>query len=460
MKILFLQPNYDAHVIHPPIGLGYLASYLRAKGHSVGIYDGTLKKAAIADFGEAVSCFNPDLVGLSVLTRGHFQVRAIIRMLKKKFPQTPVVVGGTQVTAGPQEVLADLKADFGVIGEGEITLSELVAFLAGGKKDFSQILGLAYWVKSKIKVNAPRPLIKDLDHLPFPAWDLMPPAAYRIVPILEPAKAQPIAPVMASRGCPYNCSFCASNVTWRQKTRYRSVDNIIKEIKYLKNEFGVKEIHFADDNLTTDRQRAAEICRALIKEKINLPWQCPSGVRVDSLSPRLLKIMKKAGCYALGLGIESGNQAILNRTGKRLNLKLVPKVLSAMKKTGVESYGFFILGLPGETRETIEETIQFALRNPFDRVWFNLLSPYPGSAIFEDWIGKKNFAAIDWDKHDCSTAVISLKDLSLTELERKQQIALLKFYLRPATLFNLVKRLKMKEVGTLFMSRFFRHFWQ
>lgn len=460
MKILLLQPNYDAHVIHPPLGLGYLAAYLRKKGHEVGLFDGTLRKATIEDFVAAISGFKPELVGLSVLTRGHFQVKAIIEAIKKKYPKLPVVVGGTQVTASPKEVVGDLGANFGVIGEGEVTLAELVESLADKKKRFDKILGLAYRKRGKIIVNDRRPLIKDLDQLPFPAWDLMPPSVYRIVPILEPARASPIAPIFASRGCPYNCSFCASNVTWRQKTRYRSVDNIIKEIKYLKSEYGVKEIHFADDNLTTDPRRTEAICRALINEKINLPWQCPSGVRVDSLTPRLLRIMRKAGCYALGLGIESGNQEILNRAEKKLNLSVIPGVLAAMKKVGIESYGFFILGLPGETKETIEETINFALKNPFDNVWFNLLSPYPGSPLFNEWLGERDFANIDWERHDCSTAVVGVNGLSLPELENMQRMAMIKFYLRPKIFWKLMKRLSYKELITLLMSRFLANFFK
>jgi len=454
MKVLLIQPNFDAHIVHPPLGLGYLAAYLEEKGHEVTIFDATLKNASLEQILLAIKNFSPDLVGITVLSRGHNKAREIINEIKKIFPKLPVVIGGTQVTAAPAEVMADFKADFAVIGEGEITLAELVSAL-GGKNKFSDIDGLAYREKKKIRINHKRKLIENLDKIPFPAWHLMPPGQYRIAPILEPIHASPVAPILTSRGCPYNCSFCASNVTWQRKLRFRSPENVIGEIKLLKEKYGVKEIHFADDNFTMDTKRAEEICDRLIEENIDLPWQCPNGVRIDRLPLLLLRKMKKAGCYAVGLGIESGNQKILDKNSKNLNLKVVPQVLEDLRKVGIESYGFFILGLPGDTKQTINETINFALTNPFDRVWFNLFTPYPGSPAFNNWLGNRRVGDIDWDKHDCSTAVAKLRGVSGKELEKLQKAALRKFYLRPKNLFKLLVRLRPREILTLIMSRFF-----
>jgi len=454
MKVLLIQPNFDAHIVHPPLGLGYLAAYLEKNNHEVAIFDATLKNASLEQTLLAIKIFLPNLVGITVLSRGHNKAREIINEIKKIFPKLPVVIGGTQVTAAPAEVMADFKADFAVIGEGEITLAELVSAL-GGKNKFSDIDGLAYREKKKIRINHKRKLIENLDKIPFPAWHLMPPGQYRIAPILEPIHASPVAPILTSRGCPYNCSFCASNVTWQRKLRFRSPENVIGEIKLLKEKYGVKEIHFADDNFTMDTKRAEEICDRLIEENIKLPWQCPNGVRIDRLPLSLLRKMKKAGCYAVGLGIESGNQKILDKNSKNLNLKVVPQVLEDLRKVGIESYGFFILGLPGDTKQTINETINFALTNPFDRVWFNLFTPYPGSPAFNNWLGNRRVGDIDWDKHDCSTAVAKLRGVSGKELEKLQKVALRKFYLRPRSLFKLLVRLRPREVLTLIMSRFF-----
>ena len=461
MKILLLQPNYDSHVVHPPLGLGYLASFLKRENYHVSIFDGTLKNATLDDYLLAVKKFRSDLVGISVLTRGHGKTKEMIKILKRKFPKIPIIIGGTQVTAAPKEVILDLGADFGVIGEGEVTLLGLVKELEKAKSNFGKINGLAYkTVSGKLKINTPRELVGNLDDLPFPAWDLMPPSKYRIAPVLEPAHAFPIAPVLTSRGCPYNCSFCASNAIWQRRLRLRSVDNVLSEVKMLKDKFGVKEIHFCDDNLTMNIKRAEEICRRLIEEKFNLPWQCPNGVRIDRLTLPLLKKMKQAGCYALGLGIESGDQNMLNKIDKQLNLKIIPTVLKNLKKIGIESYAFFILGLPSETKKTVQKTIDFALSHPFDRVWFNIFAPYPGSPAFADWIKDKDFKSIDWDKHDCSTAIMASEDLTSEEIERLQKKAIRKFYLRPKTFFRVLAHIGPKEIITLLMSRFFRHFAQ
>jgi radical SAM superfamily enzyme YgiQ (UPF0313 family) len=458
MRILLLQPNYDTHIVHPPLGLGYLAAFLRSKGHQVSIYDGTLENASTEGFLKAIAVFKPRLVGISVLTRGHFQAKTIVQTVKERFKGIAVVIGGTQVTAAPVEVLTDLGADFAVIGEGEMTLAELAKELGEKSHRFKEIQGLAYKFKGKVKINKPRELFKDLDSLPFPAWDLMPPARYRIAPILEPARAFPIAPIMTSRGCPYQCSFCASGVTWGRKIRFRSPENILAEIKMLKEEFGVKEIHFADDNFTMDIERAEKVCDRLIAEKINLPWQCPNGVRIDRLTLPLIKKMKKAGCYAVGLGIESGNQEILRRANKNLDLRIVPRILRNLKKVGIETYGFFIFGLPGETKKTIKETISFALKNTFDRVWFNLFTPYPGSPVFPEWLGKRKFNQINWNEHDCSTAVVEVKGLSLKELEKWQKKALFQFYSRPKVLLKLVAGIGPREMVSFLRSRFFNKF--
>lgn len=456
MKILLLQPNYDAHIIHPPLGLGYLASYLRQFGHKVSIFDGTLKNAQTKDYLRQISDGNPDIVGISFLTRAHKQVRKLTEAIKDVYSSLPIVLGGTQVTALPKEIMSTFRADFAVLGEGEETFRDLIENIEQDSADFSQIDGLSYRSEAKTIINKPRALISDLDSLPFPAWDLMPPANYRIVPILEPAKSFPIAPIMTSRGCPYNCSFCASNVTWQRRIRFRSPANVLAEILMLKEDFGVKEIHFADDNFTMNIERAAEICDLLIQEEVNLPWQCPNGVRIDRLTLPLLKKMKASGCYALGLGIESADPKILARAGKKLDLKIVPEVLANIKKAGIESNGFFILGLPGDNKKSIQKTINFALNQPFDRAWFNIFTPYPGSPAFNDWLGERSFASIDWDKHDCSTAVVTTKDLSFKDLERWQKKALFQFYFRPRILWLLFGRLRFRELSTFFMTRFFK----
>jgi radical SAM superfamily enzyme YgiQ (UPF0313 family) len=302
MRVLLIEPNYDCHVIHPPLGLGYLAARLERDDHEVSLYNGTLHKAKDEDFLSAIQVFGPNLIGISLMTRAHNKVKKLIASIKNEIgDMPPVVIGGPQVTAAPTIVFEDLNADFAVFGEGEITLCELVKFLDEGRKDFQNIQGLVFKnEKGQPCQNMPRPLIGDLNTLPYPAWHHMPPADYRVAPILAPAKGQPIAQIMTGRGCPYNCSFCASNSTWKRKLRLRSVEHVLGEIRMLVKDYGVKEIHFCDDSFTSNMKRAEEICDAIINERFNIPWQCPNGIRGDRVSDALLKKMKDSGCYAVG----------------------------------------------------------------------------------------------------------------------------------------------------------------
>lgn len=458
MKVLLIEPNYDSHVIHPPLGLGYLAAWLEREGHKVSLYNGTLHKARDEDFLSAIQIFGPDLIGISLMTRAHNKVKKLIAAIKNEIgDMSPVVIGGPQVTAAPAIVFKDLNADFAVFGEGELTLADLVRYLNVGRKDFKEIPGLVFKDQNgQILQNMARPLINNLDTLPYPAWHLMPPGKYRVAPILAPAKGQPIAQIMTGRGCPYNCSFCASNSTWKRKLRLRSAWHVLGEIQMLIKDYGVKEIHFCDDSFTSNMKRAEEICDAIIAEKFNIHWQCPNGIRGDRINDTLLKKMKKSGCYSVGLGVESGNINILKSVEKKLDLEEVKRTLIRLKEAGILSYGFFILGLPGDTRATIEETIEFALRNPFNRAWFNIFTPYPGSPAFNEWLGDRSFSEIDWDKHDCNTAIYEGKDYTAEELENYQKIAARRFYLRPKILLSVILNLGLKEILTLFMTRFFR----
>jgi len=301
MRVLLIEPNYDCHVIHPPLGLGNLAAWLEREEHTVSIYNGTLYKATEKDFLSEIKLFKPDLVGISVMTRAHNKVKSLVAAIKRECGDAlPVVIGGPQVTAAPTIVFKDLNADFAVFGEGESAFSDLIKSLEGGRRDLKKISGIVFKEDGQIIQNEQRPLISDLNTLPYPAWHLMPPSKYRVAPILAPAKAHPIAQIMTGRGCPYNCSFCASNSTWKRKLRLRSVEHVLGEIRMLVKDYGVKEIHFCDDSFTSNMKRAEEICDAIINERFNIPWQCPNGIRGDRVSDALLKKMKDSCCYAVG----------------------------------------------------------------------------------------------------------------------------------------------------------------
>ncbi|HCX27733.1 MAG TPA: hypothetical protein DHI91_01165, partial [Candidatus Portnoybacteria bacterium] len=361
MKIGLLRPNYKTHLITPPLGLGYISSYLKSRGWQTKIVDG-LNLVLTND--ELVSrCSDCDVIGITCLSDFYLETIDLSKKFKKK--NKIVVLGGVHPSVLPQQSLADSGADCVIVGEGEITFDLLLQQLAKNEKP--EIPGLFFLGQKDFR---PRELIADLDSLPFPDWEQLNPTTYQKAPHGALIKNFPVAPIVTSRGCPYSCKFCASPAFWGQKLRLRSPENVIQEIEYLVNNFGVKEIHFEDDNLTLNRDHIVAICQLILKKKIKISWATPNGIRADRVDEEILKLMKQAGCYYVVFGIESGNQEILENINKRETLADIKKAVESAHRLGIMTQGFFILGLPGETEETIKNTIKYAKSLPLDRAQF------------------------------------------------------------------------------------------
>jgi len=255
---------------------------------------------------------------------------------------------------------------------------------------------------------------------------------------------------MTTRGCPYMCSFCASRKFYDQSIRFRSIPNVIGEIKYLVNNFAIKEVHFEDDNLTLKRDHIEKLCRALIKNKIDISWACPNGIRADRVDEKLLRLMKKAGCYLVAFGIESANPRILRNIHKLETIETIKKAISITNKVGIQSQGFFIFGLPGETKETIEESIQFAKKSKLSRALFMILDIIPGSEL---WYTLKGKFKPNWKKNSYKEPEWLPKGLTKRDLMDAQTRAIREFYLRPITLIRFLKYIKPNQVKFL-LQRF------
>lgn len=451
MRIALIQPYFHTHIATPPLGLGYLAAYLRSSGHEVKIYDCVVSETKNKELVELLKKEKFEVIGITIFTMFFPQARELIRELKNTVKGS-VVIGGPQVSALPAFTLEETKADFAIVGEGEVTLLELVEELKKKRRELRTIKSLAFKdSQGKIIVNERRSLINNLDSLPFPAWDLIKPQSYPPAPHGAFYKRFPLAPIITTRGCPFNCSFCSSRVTWSNKLRFRSPKKVVDEIEQLVNIFGIKEFHFEDDNFTASRSHALAVCREIIKRKIDIVWACPNGVRIDRLDKKLLKTMKESGCYLLAFGIESGSQKILNRAGKHLDLKIVYKTLKLVKEIGIQTWGFFIIGLPGETRETVQTTISFAKKLSLDRAQFCKFTPLPGTTIFAEWSAGKNLKDLPWEKinffGDC---IYNTEELTNEELSDLQKIAFRSFYLRPKTFLKTLLMVKPHQVKWLF----------
>lgn len=445
MKVVLIAPNSKAHTVTPPLGLGYLAAAVRQHGHEVDILD-LAKERLDANHGAAAARrLEPDLVAVSILSTAYLPVRDLVVALNRLLPGVPLVVGGPHVTAMAGNTLTDLGVELGVVGEGELAFPELVDRLAAGS-GLEGIPSLCRLVDGEVSCSERSVFLRDLDSLPFPAWDLMDPRTYPDLPHQMLHKKFPVAPVMTSRGCPFDCTFCASTTLWGRGWRTRSPENVVDEIEMLVKDYGVKEIHFEDDNFTLKASHAAAVCEEILRRGLDIVWCTPNGVRVDSLNDELLVLMRRSGCYGLGFGIESGSQRVLDFNHKKLDLAKVADSIAMVKRHGIETHGFFIIGLPGETEETIRETIRFACHARLDRANFALLAPLPGSDVFREYIleqaGDEPF---DFEVLNYFTP-FPIGELDAGQLKRGQRRAVYSFYLRPGPMLNIIRNLKLVQV--------------
>jgi radical SAM superfamily enzyme YgiQ (UPF0313 family) len=376
MRICLARPLHHSHLIQPPLALGYLSAFLQRHGHHVRVLDGL---SLNVDNGElAARCAGADLVGISTLSDYYPQTADLVQQLKLR--GLPVVVGGPHATFVPARTLEETGADYVVVGEGEAAMLELVDVLSEGGRA-QGIPGVATPSQPEVP---PRELISDLDSLPFPDWDDCPPGSYPMAPHGGVAKRYPIAPVTTTRGCPYGCSFCSSPFLWQRRIRHRSPANVVDEIEYVTRRYGVREIHFEDDNLTLKRAHVEAICTRLLARGVGISWATPNGIRVDTIDRELLTLMRDSGCYSVAFGIESASPEILRRCGKRTSINRIEQAIAVAHEAGLITQGFFIFGLPGETEQTIQETIDFARRSKLDKAQFLLLDVMPGSALWNE----------------------------------------------------------------------------
>lgn len=386
----------------------------------------------------ARECREADLVGISCLSGFYLETLELAKCIKKRGQK--LIIGGPHASSLPHQTLIETGADFVVIGEGENTLLELLQRLEKGQDSFHDIPGLIVSSDQKI---IKRPLIKELDSLPYPDWEAMDPRECKKAPHGALIKRFPVAPIISTRGCPYECTFCASPYLWDRKIRFRSPENVVSEIEYLVKNFDVREIHFEDDNLTLNRKHAQRICELILDRNLDITWATPNGVRVDTITPDLLQLMKKSGCYYIAFGVESGNEQILENIKKKTNLKVVEQAIRDTSEAGIMTQGFFIFGLPGETKETIEETIEFAKRVPLDRAQFLNLDVIPGSQLWFDLDGQK---IADWSKRSYQEVTWVPPTVDKETLQEAPSKAFRSFFFRPKQMLKLLSFLRPSQL--------------
>lgn len=372
-RVLLINPAYPlSETPSPPLGLAYLAGALEAAGATVEILDLVVMPNNAATIAETIEAFRPDAVGVTAVTMTAENAFGIIREVKQAAPEVLTMMGGPHATFTTAETLAAVpELDVIVRGEGEQTLLDL---LAEGRRTgrWKVIPGLAFRDGGSLHETPWRTPIDDLNDLPGPARHGLPLGRYRTL-------GMPVS-VTTSRGCPFQCAFCVGRRMVGARVRYRKPPRVVDEIENLAS-LGFRQINVADDLFTANPRHCRAICDDIIRRGLNIRWS--SFARVDTVSVELLTRMRAAGCHAVSFGMESGNQAILKRVRKRITLAQAEAAVAMCRQAGMEAHASFILGLPGETPKTLDQTMAFArrLRDQGLSYGFHLLAPFPGTAI-------------------------------------------------------------------------------
>jgi len=382
MRVALISPKWNKKANdYPPLGLGYLAAVLERAQHQVKIFDFSLEpNSPLEDDVQQVKNFDPHLVGITAMTSVYHSALETATLLKAYLGR-PIVIGGPHATMCPERILTESPViDYVVRGEGEETILELVEALEG--RGLSSVKGLTYRLRGEIVSNPDRELIADLDLLPFPSRHLFDVQSYG----LRAPDGQPMATILSSRGCPYNCSYCFKGIVGRTY-RQRSPDNILAELRQLTDTYGIRNFYFIDDLFTIDSRRLHTIAEELIAQKLDIRWQCLG--RVDRVSAEILRQMYAAGCRRIHYGIESGNPEVLRRISKGIQLEQVRQAVRWTKEAGIQAKGYFMLGLPGDSEETMQQTIDLAVELDLDEAMFSLTTPFPGTRLWDELVKKK-----------------------------------------------------------------------
>lgn len=373
MRVLCVIDNQGYAVEYPSLGLLYLASIAREEGNEVNVFDTGLEKKSLED---KIRQFNPEIVFTGVYTPSVLTDFKLIEKVKKLSKNAKIIVGGPHASAMPEMTMNECRAiDFLIQGEAELSFRELIRALMQ-KKQVSGVKGIYWRENGKISHGPQAELLKNLDELPFPAYDLIQKYDYKLSQISIGKKT---GLVITSRGCPYQCTFCHKG-TFGLEYRRRSPENVVKEIKRLIEEFGYDEIYFVDDLFTLNKPWLYRFFELLDKEKLVFPWKCLG--RVDSLVQEDYHEMKKHGCYLIQFGVESGNDEVLNDIKKKTNVKTIKLAFEMCEKAGIQTYGFFSLGHRLDTIETVQQTIAFAHSLNCDFLSFFVINPFPGTETF------------------------------------------------------------------------------
>lgn len=422
VRILLVNPPsggiyYRIGLFLPPLGLGYLAAVLRQSGHAVDIIDLNVDKAALR---------NPpweewDLVGISGDTSRHKAALEIARQAKEA--GKIVVLGSYHATFMDEETLRTGYVDYVVRGEGEKIFTELADCLEH-HGDVGKVAGISYLMDGRVVRNPDGPVVSELDSLPYPARESLPMKGYRT----KKLSGRILTTLVTSRGCPHNCFFCSSSQFAGTRWRSRHPRQIVDEIEHVVKDYDFGAVAFMDDNFTLNPRRVQEICREIVRRGLDVFWWCFSRADTIVKNEAMVEDMAKAGAKMVFLGLENASQAVLNSYGKGFTTDVAARAVQILKKYGIRSWGSFIIGGLDETKENIRETVEYAKMLDVDIAEFSILTPFPGTALFQQAHQAGQITSYDWDRYDGAHAVLHTSHLTPREIATETIKAYLSFY--------------------------------
>ena len=435
LNVTLVNPPYPAmgHR-HPPfitLGIAYLAAVLEKNGYTVKIIDCQAQKLSLVEFEHEISKHQPKIVGLTSTTLTYNSALKVIKIAKQVHPDCLTILGGCHATFWDDKAL-DECPDLDVVArnESEYTLLEIANRLDENKQ-INDVLGITCRNNGEIIRNEDRPHIANLDDLPFPAYHLFPLDMFKKF-------GKIIFPVLASRGCVYYCDFCTAVRMFGRKHRIRSPKNIVDEIEFVINKYDADQFSFYDDLFTANHSWIKEICREIRRRKLKIKWDFET--RLDMINKDLLIEMRRAGCIAIWLSLESGSQLLLDKMGKGFKIEQTIRAFKWARDVGMSTIANVILGFPGETKESAWETVNLVKKVNPDDVGYNIATPYPGTPMY-DYVKKMGWLKIhNFDRYDTATPTFETPTLSMSELKEIHEKAYQKFYLRPTYVLRMLSK--------------------
>ncbi len=387
----------------PFVTLGALAGAVLLDGHDVKVADLMIEGRPIEAYRDILKNWHPDYIGITFTTPLVSEAFSLAAIAREECPETVLIAGGVHVTTLAEEVLRASEFDIAVIGEGENTLREICR-----GEPLNGINGISYLDGEQFMTTPPRALIMDLDDLPMPAWQLYDLQYYKSPHIAS--RKNPVGYMETNRGCNHFCTYCSQNI-FGHKVREKSPKRVVDEM-FRMLDMGFNDIHIKDNNFTANIDRAKMVCRMLIERKFPAPWALPTGVNVRDVDREFFQLARESGCYQVAFGIESASAAVLAKVGKKQNMDLMRRAVQMAHSEGLETVGFFMIGLPGDTEETIKESIRFACSIPLTYAKASMTLPFPSSALFRqiDKAGriKRLPPALCLMRHDNDPALVFL----------------------------------------------------